>query len=106
MQNPPRDPNVLSFMTQLVQEKFGPNATAEFLDQESARLYELFGDKLVGYFEPLLSEDQKTQFDQLVQSGQQQEQLLNFLVTSIPNLEDQILSVLMQFKTDYINNSL
>ena len=98
----PRDPNVLSFMVQLVQQKHGANAQPNFLETESSRLYELFGDKLVGYFEPLLSQEQKVQFDQMVQSGQQQDQLLNFLIGAIPNLEQQILGILMKFKDDYL----
>jgi hypothetical protein len=98
----PKDPNVFSFMIQLVQERYGPTATPEFLEKEADRIYELFGDKLVEYFEPMLSDQQKEQFNQMVSQGQDQESLLNFLVSSIENLETQIMSVLMQFKDDYI----
>lgn len=98
----PKDPNVFSFMIQLVQERYGPTATPEFLEQEANRLYELFGDKLVGYFEPMLSEEQKQQFDGMVQQGQNQDELLNFLIGAISNLEEQIMNVLNQFKADYL----
>lgn len=98
----PKDQNVLSFMLQMVQERYGPTATPEFLTQESNRLYDLFGDNLVGYFEPMLTEEQKQQFDQMVQQNVAQDQLLQFLITAIPNLEQQIMTVLMQFKSDYI----
>ncbi len=99
-----KDPNVMSFMMQMVQEKQGDNIDSKFLEEESSRLYNEFGDKLVGYFEPMLSDDQKKQFDALVQEGADQNRLLEFLVGAIENLEQKILDVLMRFKNDYIGS--
>lgn len=101
--NMPKDQNVLSFMMQLVQEKFGDEIEIDFLNQESDRLYDLFGNNLVDYFEPMLSEEQKLQFDQLVATAPEQEKLLEFLINNIPNLEQQILQVLVNFRTEYLN---
>lgn len=100
-----RDQNVLSFMMQLVQEKYGDDTDMDFLNQESGRLYDIFGDNLVSYFEPMLSEDQKSEFDALVDQGTNQDNLLNFLVESIPDLENQILQVLVQFREQYLKES-
>jgi hypothetical protein len=97
-----KDQNVLSFMMQLVQEKHGADTDSEFLTQESNRLYDSFGDELVTYFEPMLSDDQKVEFDKLVEQGGDQEQLLNFLIQSIPELEKQIMNVLVQFRSKYL----
>lgn len=98
----PKDQNVLSFMMQLVQEKHGDETDVNFLNQESDRLYDQFGDQLVTYFEPMLTEDQKKQFDQLVEQSGDQEKLLSFLIESIPDLENQIMQVLMDFRTKYM----
>lgn len=100
----PKDQNVVSFMMQLVQEKYGDEVDGNFLTQESDRLYDIFGNSLVDYFEPMLSEDQKSQFDGLVANSAKQEELLEFLVNNIPNLEQQILQVLVDFRNDYLNS--
>lgn len=100
----PKDQNVVSFMMQLVQEKYGDEIDIEFLNQESDRLYDLFGDNLVSYFEPMLSEEQKLQFDGLVANSAQQDELLDFLIKNIPNLEQQILQVLVDFRNDYLSS--
>lgn len=100
--NAPKDPNVLSFMMQLVQERYGDEIDIEFLNGEADRLYDMFGNNLVDYFEPMLSEDQKMQFDQLVNTAPEQEKLLEFLINNIPNLEQQILQVLVDFRTQYL----
>lgn len=102
----PKDQNVLSFMMQLVQEKHGDETEIDFLNQESDRLYNMFGDNLVSYFEPMLTEDQKKDFDKLVGTGADQEGLLNFLIQAIPNLEMQILQLLVKFRADYLGIAL
>jgi len=98
----PKDQNVLTFMMSLVQEKYGDDIDMSFLNTEANRLYDLFGDQLVTYFEPMLSEDQKKDFDVLVSQQNNQDQLLNFLIQAIPDLENKILQVLVGFKTEYL----
>ena len=97
-----KDQNVLTFMMSLVQEKYGDDVDIGFLTSESNRLYDLFGDQLVTYFEPMLSDEQKKSFDQLVNQQSNQDQLLNFLIQAIPDLENKILQVLVAFKTEYL----
>jgi len=98
----PKDQNVLTFMMSLVQEKYGDDVDMGFLNTEANRLYDIFGDQLVGYFEPMLTDEQKHDFDQLVNVKSNQDQLLNFLVQAIPDLEGKILQVLVSFKTEYL----
>jgi hypothetical protein len=98
----PKDQNVLTFMMSLVQEKYGDEVDIEFLNNESNRLYDIFGDQLVTYFEPMLNDEQKTEFNNLVNQQTQQDQLLAFLVQAIPDLEQRILQVLVGFKTEYL----
>ena len=97
-----KDPNVMTFMMQMVQEKHGDSVDSKFLEGEADRLYEEFGDRLVNYFEPMLTDEQRTQFDELVGQGVDQDKLLEFLITAIDNLEQRILDVLMQFKNEYL----
>lgn len=99
-----KDQNVFAFMMQLVQEKHGDEVTAEFLNTESDKLYDTFGNNLVSYFEPMLSEEQRSEFNQLINSGQDQQKMLEFLVSAIPNLEEQILQVLVSFRNEYLAN--
>ena len=97
-----KDQNVLSFMMQLVQEKYSDDIEINFLNQESNRLYDLFGNNLVRYFEPMLNEDQKAQFDRMVKDKTNQEALLAFLIQAIPDLEDKIMQVLVSFRNQYL----
>jgi hypothetical protein len=97
-----KDQNVFSFMMQLVQEKHGDEIEFDFLQREAEQLYELFGDSLLSYFEPQLSPDQKQQFDQLIESEEDQEVLLNFLMENISDLEQQIVQMLVSFRGDYL----
>ena len=98
----PRDPNVLNFMASAVIEKHGENADPAFLKKESERLYDEFGEKLVDYFEPMLSKEQIDQFDGLMNQGSSQDQLLAFLMSCIPDLTSQIEKVLLEYKEKYI----
>ena len=100
--NESKDQNVLSFMMQLVQEKYGDDTEINFLNQESNRLYDLFGNNLVRYFEPMLNENQKAQFDNMVKEQTNQEALLAFLIQAIPDLEDKIMQVLVSFRDQYL----
>lgn len=105
-QDETKDQNVLSFMMQLVQLKHGEETDIDFLNQEANRLYDIFGDNLVDYFEPMLTEDQKVEFDKLVDQGSDQDGLLNFLIQSIPNLENQIMNILVEFRNKYMSDAL
>lgn len=101
--NEPKDANVYSFMMQLVQEKHGDDVSVELLNTEAERLYIEFGDLLVDSFEPMLSSDQKAQFDALVAEEADQEMILTFLTESIDNLEQRILDTLMNFRENYLS---
>jgi len=100
--NAPKDQNVMSFMMQLIQEKYGDEVDIDFLNSEADKLYDVFGNNLVSYFEPMLTEEQKTEFDQLVSQSPDQEKLLTYLMGAIPNLEQQILQVLVDFRAQYL----
>jgi hypothetical protein len=102
--DPEEDEHVYSFMRSMVQEKHGDDVDYDFLEDEAKRLYELFGDVLLKYFEPQLNEEQKVQFDQLIDGGESQDALMSFLMENIGNLEQQIIDVLVKFRTDYITD--
>jgi len=101
-----RDENVMSFMRQIVQEKHGNQVEAGFLEAEAGKLYEEFGDNLVVYFEPMLNDSQKQEFDRLINESADQDKLLSFLMDSIENLEQKIIQVLMNFRENYIKSPI
>ncbi len=101
-----KDANVYSFMMQLVQEKHGDDSEYDYLQSEASRLYNMFGDVLLSYFEPQLNEEQKVQFDQLIEANEGQDSLMNYLVENIGDLEQQIIQVLVSFRTDYLQGKL
>jgi hypothetical protein len=104
MDNEPKDQNVLTFMMDLVQQKHGDDIEIDFLNSEADKLYNQFGDMLVSYFEPMLTEEQKQQFDQLIESNADQEQVLEFLMSSITELDLKIQQVLLSFRNSYLNS--
>ena len=102
----PKDQNVYSFMLQLVQEKFGDEAEVDFLNNEADRIYDLFGEVLLQYFGPLLPKDKTEEFDQLIESGAGDDDLMGFLMEHIDNLEMQIMEILLKFREDYMDGNL
>jgi len=98
-----RDQNVLSFMMQLVQEKYGDDIEINFLNEEADKLYNIFGEKLVSYFEPQLSEEDKKRFDEFIRQNKAQDELMKFLLAVIPDLEAQIMQILINFREEYLN---
>lgn len=99
-----RDQNVMSFMMQLIQQKHGDDVDLEFLNSEAERLYDSFGNALVDYFEPLLSDKQKLEFDSLIDQNNGQESILEFLMTAIPNLDQRIQQVLILYRDNYLKS--
>ena len=102
MPNQERDQNVLSFMMQLVQQKYGDEVEVDFLTNECVRLYDGFGDALVDFFEPMLTNDQKKQFDKIIDGGADQNGVLEFLMSSIPSLDQKIQQVLAMYRNQYL----
>jgi hypothetical protein len=101
-----KDPNVYSFLMQLVQEKHGDEIDAQFLQEEADRLYDIFGDLLLTYFEPQLDDQQRAQFDEMVNMNSDQDDLLGFLTENINDLEEQIVALLVKFRQDYISGNM
>lgn len=99
-----RDQNVLIFMMQLVQQKYGDDVDSNFLVNESNKLYDEFGEALVDYFSGLMSEEQEKEFGRLSDSGAPNNMVLEFLMREIPELDDKIKKVLSLFKDRYINS--
>jgi len=100
-----KDPNVFSFMMEMVQKKHGDEVSADFLTVEANRLYDGFGDALVDFFEPLMTDEQKHEFDRIVENGGDQNPVLEFLMRSIPSLDDKIKKVLVLYRNTYLKDS-
>jgi hypothetical protein len=63
-----------------------------------------FGDKLVENFEPMLNEQQRAHFDELINQNSSQDEVLSFLTGSIENLEEKIMEVLMNYRQSYLES--
>jgi len=97
-----KDPNVYGWIIGFVQKKHGNEVDSSFIEQEATRLYDSFGDFLVKQFEPMLSEEQKSQFDQIVSAGADQMKLQEFLMTSIPDITEKLMGAMDQFEQNYL----
>jgi hypothetical protein len=101
--NQQRDQNVLSFMMQLVQQKYGDEVESSFLVEESNKLYDRFGEALVDYFDPLMNEEQHNEFNRLSTEEGSNSKVLEFLMREVPDLDTNIKKVLYMFKENYLN---
>ena len=101
--NQQRDQNVLSFMMQLVQQKYGDEVESSFLVEESNKLYDKFGEALVDYFDPIMTEQQHKEFDKLSSEGANNSKVLEFLMREVPDLDTNIKKVLFMFRENYLN---
>lgn len=98
-----RDPQIMEELRELVRFKHGRGSEATFVEQESTRLYDLFSEQLISFFEPMISEEKKAEFDNLSsQPGVNQETLMGFLIETIPDLQNQVLQALHEFEANYI----
>lgn len=97
-----KDQNVLSFITQMIQEKHGDDVSLDFLEVEKERLYIEFGEYLLETFEPMLNGSQKQQFSEIVENNSDPDQIQGFLFGSIENLEQKIIEALYEFKDNYL----
>lgn len=96
------DQNILSFITQMIQEKHGDDVSLEFIEVEKGRLYIEFGEYLLKTFEPMLTGMQKQQFSEMVENNSDADQVQGFLFNSIENLEQKIIEALYAFKDNYL----
>ncbi len=101
----PKEDELFSKMMELVQQKHGDDVDPDFLHTEAERLYLEFGDQLANYFEPMLTEEQKQEFDQLAENGMSQDQAIEFLTRSIDDLEGKMLNALFEFQKRYLNET-
>lgn len=99
-----KDQNVYNFLVQIIQEKHGNNIPWEQVTAEADRLYDELGDLLVNTFEPEMKENQKEEFDKLYAQGYNQDELQMYLLQNIPNLEDRIQQILIDFRQRYLSN--
>lgn len=100
--NTPHDPQMLSFMRALVNERFGAEADTDFALREAERLYEVFSRQLGDYFEPQLRPADLARLNELLTSKARPEMALALLAASIPDLEAQIDHCLDIFRQSYL----
>ncbi|MBD3280883.1 hypothetical protein GF389_05165 [Candidatus Dojkabacteria bacterium] len=94
---------LLSYLTQLIQEKHGDDVELEFIETERERLELDIKEKLLNYFEPMLATSAKKEFERMLESETEINVLMQFLFGTIDNLEEKIFEFLDKYKADYGN---
>lgn len=98
-----RDPNILNYMADVVREKNkGTAVTEQFVADEANKLYDQFGESLVDTFEKMLNEEQIKKFDEMLEAGATQNQLLEYMMGCIPDLTAKIEESLLKFREKYM----
>lgn len=99
-----RDPAIVAYMSDAVREKNkGKQITEDFVQTEANKLYDDFGENLINTFERMLEKEQIDKFNEMLEGGATQNQLLEYTMGCIPNLEKRIEEVLLTFREKYIN---
>ena len=96
-----QDSYVQSFLTQMVQERYGDDVELEFIETEVERLHMDLGDKLIKHFEPLLDSSSQAEFERLLGADSDMDTVIQFLFGSIDDLQPKIFDFLDKYKTDY-----
>ena len=97
--------SVMNFIKQIVREKYGNQAEVHFVNQEVSKIYNEFGNNLVAYFKPMISDQEKLKLDKLINQSVDHEVFLAFLMDSIVNFEQKIVKFLIKFRENYIKSS-
>lgn len=97
---------VMNFLRQAVRTKHSENIDQNFLDIETKRIYDNFGNSILAHFKPMISAEQKIKLEQLVSTTKDQEEILAFLMESIENFEQKIIQYLVEFRDTYIAEKL
>lgn len=99
-----RDDRVVSFIKQMVREKYGPSMSEDNLTKEAEMLYEMFTENLVSYFEPYVSEEANNRLNDLIKKSTDKDTVLAFLMESVDNFEQKIIQVLVDFRNSYLKD--
>ncbi len=98
-----KDPNVFTYMMQLVQQKYGDDVDSGFLEKNANDLYDKFAEELVSYFSPILSPEQKKSFDSMLENNVPEEKMVAYLFSIVDDVEGHIKQILDSFKDTYLN---
>jgi hypothetical protein len=93
---------VRNFMRQAVLKKYGDKSDSNFIDLETTRIYNDFGDSILAHFRPMITSEKKLELDRVIKESNNQEIILAFLMQSIENFEQKIIQYLIEYKDLYI----
>ncbi len=92
---------VINFIKQAVVKKHG-DQDSNFVNQETQRVYNDFGNNLLEHFSSLLSKEQSTELESLIKKTKSQKVVLGYLMESIDNFEQKIIEYLMGYVENYL----
>ena len=92
-----------SFLTQMIQQKHGDDADAEFIQTEIERLEIDLKEKLLAYLEPMLDMSSKIEFEEMLKQEVDLDSVVDFMFGAIPDIQTKIIGYLDKYKTDYGN---
>lgn len=93
---------ILSFIGDLIQEKRDPNITEENLPQVKEMLLQEVNNAINTHLVNLLSEQDQIELDGLLDKDPSDEELNQFFLQKIPNLEIEIAAALLNFRAAYL----
>lgn len=97
-----KDSYLYSFLVEMVQEKHGDEIEIEFLESEVDHLNVDLSEKLLLYFEPMLEEALKVEFEELVQREASIGEILGFFASNISNFEEGVVDFLEHYRRRYL----
>lgn len=93
---------LLSFIEDLIKERKDPNITDANIAQVKEVLLKEVNDAINMHLINLLSEKDQIELDDILQRNAPDEELNQFFISKIPNLEAEIASALLNFRTVYL----
>ncbi len=93
---------LLSFIDGMIKDKKDPQITEKNIDQTKAVLLKLINEDINRRLVGLLPEEARAELDKLLDKKASDEELNNFFLAKIPNLEAEVAAVLLDFKNSYL----
>jgi hypothetical protein len=101
MQNEGQIDPISNFIKQSVLKRHS-NKDSAFIEQETHRIYEDFGNEILDHFQSLLNSDQNKELEKIIKKTKSQRAVLGYLMESINSFEQKIIEYLMEYRKEYL----
>ncbi len=93
---------LLTFIDDIIKERKDPNVKPENISQVKAVLLKEVNDSINRHLISLISEKDQVELDELLEKNITDDELNEFFLKKIPQLEAEIASVLLNFRAAYL----